>query len=99
MNCPECEAQLPDGSAFQRDAGLGPPDLRTLDCPYCGAPLEPLRWRHLLLFAVILAVALTARELIGPLLDWRVVAVLCVLALAHHVRELLRWRRRKRNNN
>jgi hypothetical protein len=97
MTCPECERQLPEGSAFQTGAGLGPPDLRTLDCPYCGAPLEPLRWRHLLLLAGILAVAAVARKLIGPLLDWRLVAVLCVLVVAHHVREVLRWRKSKRN--
>jgi hypothetical protein len=97
MTCPECERQLPDGSAFQRDAGLGLPDLRTLDCPYCGAPLEPLRWRHLLALAAILAAAMAARKLIGPLLDWRLVAVLCVLVIAHHVREVLRWRKSKRN--
>jgi hypothetical protein len=98
MTCPECGAELPAGTAFQGDAGVGLPDKRTLDCPYCGAPLEPLRWRHLLVLAVVLAAALAARKLIGPLLDWRIVAVVCVLVVAHHVREVVRWRRRRRGD-
>lgn len=97
MTCPDCEAQLPDGSAFQRGPSFGLPDNRTLDCPYCGAPLEPLRWRHLLVLAAVLAIGLAARKLIGPLLDWRIVAAACVLVVAHHVREVLRWRKRQRD--
>jgi hypothetical protein len=98
MTCPECGARLPEGTAFQTGAGVGPPDGRTLDCPYCGAPLEPLRWRYLALLAAVLAVVVAARRLIDPLLDWRIVAVLCVVVAAHHLRDILRWRKGRRDS-
>ena len=82
--CPECGKRLPSGTAFQHGAGFGLPDRRSLDCPYCGAPLEPVRWTTLAALFVILAVALAARKLIEPLLDWRVVAFLVVLVVAYH---------------
>ena len=102
MTCPECEAELPAGTAFETDAGVGLPDRRTLDCPYCGAPLERLRWRDLLVLAAVLAVVLTARKLLAPLfdfLDWRVVVVAGLVVLAYHVREILRWRRARKQGD
>lgn len=97
--CPECERVLPWGTAFRRGVRLGLPDKRELDCPYCGAPLEPIRWTTLAVLFLILAVALTARKLIAPLLDWRAAAVLIALVVAHHVIALLRWRKARREKD
>jgi len=79
------------------DGGVGLPDNRSMDCPYCGAPLEPLRWRDLLVLAVVLAVVIAAHRLFRLQLDWRILAVLFVLGVAYHIRELVRWRRRQRD--
>jgi hypothetical protein len=98
MTCPECGAKLPGGTAYNTDAGVGLPDNRNLDCPYCGAPLEPLRWRNVLLLVVVLAVMVAAHRLIRLQIDWKILAVLCVLVVAYHIRELVRWRRGRRND-
>ncbi len=97
--CPECEKRLPSGTAFQRGARFGLPDRRSLDCPYCGAPLEPVRWTTLAALFAILAISIAARRLIGPLLDWRVVALLVVLVVAHHVLAIRRWRKARRERD
>ncbi len=101
--CPECGKRLPWGTAFQRGAGFGLPDKRTLDCPYCGAPLEPIRWTTLAALFLILAIAIAARRLIGPLLepllDWRTIAILVGLVAAHHVWAIRRWRKAQREKD
>ena len=101
--CPECEKRLPFGTAFERGAGLGLLDRRTLDCPYCGAPLEPVRWTTLAALFLILVIAIAARKLIGPLLepllDWRTIAILAGLVAAHHVWAIRRWRKAQREQD
>ena len=95
--CPECGKRLPWGPAFRSGAGIGLPDKRTLDCPYCGYPLEPIRWTTFAALATILALAIAARKLIQPLLepllDWKTLAILVVLVVLHHIWALRRWRR------
>ncbi len=101
--CPECGKRLPSGTAFQLGARFGLPDRRSLDCPYCGAPLEPVRWTTVAALFVILALAVAARKLIGPLieplLDWRAVAFLVVLVVAYHALAIRRWRKARREKD
>ena len=101
--CPECGKRLPSGTAFERGAGFGLPDKRTLDCPYCGAPLEPIRWTTWAALFLILAIAIAARKLIGPLLepllDWRTIAILVGLVAAHHIWAIRRWRKEQREKD
>ena len=101
--CPECGKQLPGGTPFQRGVGPGLPDKRTLDCPFCGAPLEPIRWTTVAALLLILAVAIAARKLaeplLEPLLDWRTIAILVGLVAAHHVWAIRRWRKERRERD
>ena len=93
---------MPSGTAFRAEAGVGLPDNRALDCPYCGAPLEPLRWRDLALAVAVLAFVLAARKLAAPFLaflDWRILAAACVVVLAYHAREVVRWRRARKERH
>lgn len=82
---------------------MGLPDRRTLDCPYCGAPLEPIRWTTLAPLFLILAIAIAARKLLEPLLepllDWRTVAILVGLVAAHHLWAIRRWRKARREQD
>ena len=98
--CPECGKRLPAGTAFMGGPRLGLPDRRTLDCPYCGAPLEPIRWTTVAAIFLVLAVTIAARMLIGPLieplLDWRTIAILCGLVAAYHVWAIRRSRKARR---
>ena len=94
--CPECGITLPEGTAFRHIPGFGLPDKRKLDCPSCGAPLEPIRWTDLLIVAAVLALSIAARGLLGPFIDWNILAVALVLVVVHHVWALRKWRRRKR---
>jgi hypothetical protein len=98
--CPACGKALPYGTAYRRGSGPGLPDKRELDCPYCGAPLEPLRWTNLIPLYAILAVGIAASRLLGPLLDWPEILFLLGLAALYHAFELRTWwtaRREKRD--
>jgi len=96
-SCPECGKQLPWGRSFRNSAGIGLPDKRTLDCPYCGHPLEPIRWTAFAGLAAILALAVASRKLIQPLveplLDWKTLAILVAVVVLHHIWVWRRWGR------
>ncbi len=101
--CPECGKRLPWGTAFTGGKGFGLPDRTTLDCPYCGAPLEPVRWTTLAALFLILAIAMAARKLVEPLLepllDWRTVAILVGLVAAYHLWAIRRRRKARREQD
>ena len=101
--CPECGKRLPWGTALTRTERLGLPDRRSLDCPYCGAPLEPVRWTTLAVLFLILAIAIAARKLVEPLLepllDWRTMAILVGLVAAYHLWAIRRWRKARREQD
>ena len=90
--CPECDKALPWSETFRHSFGL--PDKRELDCPYCGAPVEPLRWHSLIPLFVVLAIAIAAKRLIGPLLDWNTILILLALAAVYHIIEIRNLRRK-----
>jgi endogenous inhibitor of DNA gyrase (YacG/DUF329 family) len=94
--CPECHKELPWGEAFRSESGAGLPDRRELDCPYCGAPLERIRWKSLVPIFAIVAVSIAARVLIGPLLDWKTILLLLGLAAIYHLVELRNLRKARR---
>ena len=91
-SCPECKRELPWGNAFKPGGGFGLPDKRNLECPYCGAPLEPVRWTDYVVLVVVLAVLLAARKVLGPLVDGELLAVGVVVVAAYHLLKLLRRR-------
>ncbi len=71
---------------------MGPADKRKLDCPYCGAPLEQIRWTDMALLATIMGLLILARKLLGPLIDWKVFVVVGAIGLVHHLLALRKWR-------
>jgi hypothetical protein len=101
--CPECGKQLPWGTAFMSGEGVGLPDKRELDCPYCGAPLEPIRWTALAPLFLVIVIAIAARKLleplIEPLLDWRTLVIVVSLVAAHHIWAIRRWRKARREQD
>lgn len=94
--CPECGKQLPWGDGFRSEERAGLTDKRELDCPYCGAPLEPIRWTTLIPLFAILGLAVAARILIGPLLDWKIILALLGIAAVYHAVELRNLRKTRR---
>ncbi len=96
-SCPECDKELPWGTAFGPGRNIGPPDKRQLDCPYCGAPLEPLRWTGLAVLAVVLGLMMLAGKVLGPLIDWKVLVIVGTIGLLHHVLAWRKWRAKKRS--
>ena len=84
-SCPECDRELPGGTAFDPGGNVGPADKRKLDCPYRGAPLEPIRRTDMALLATVSGLLILARKLLGPLIDWKVFVVVGTLGLVHHL--------------
>ena len=95
-SCSECERELPGGTAYDPGGNVGPADKRKLDCPYCGAPLEPIRWTDLGVLAAVLGLLMLARKLLGPLIDWKVFVVVGTIGVVHHFLAWRKWRAKKR---
>ncbi len=80
--------------------GPGLPDKRTLDCPHCGAPLEPIRWTTIAGLILLVGGVIAARQLLTPLLepllDWKTLAIALGLVAAHHLWALRKWKKGRR---
>lgn len=83
--CPKCRSSLP------RDGPSRPGN----SCPYCGAQLpEGRSWPYWLVLVGAFGLALAAKRLLGPVVDWKILAVVVVVVLTHHLLWIIRRGRR-----
>jgi len=47
--------------------------------------------------AIVLGLLILARKLLGPLIDWKIIAIVGTIGLVHYILVWRKWRNRKRD--